>query len=73
MDRAAKVRDGFMSCLEQAGIGSRPGTHSPPLTVFYRERYGYGPEELPAGRAGRAIRAWPCPYIRGSPRRTSIT
>jgi dTDP-4-amino-4,6-dideoxygalactose transaminase len=47
-ERAAQARDGLMRTLERAGIGCRPGTHAPPLTDFYRERYGYRPEDFPA-------------------------
>jgi dTDP-4-amino-4,6-dideoxygalactose transaminase len=45
--KEARWRDGLMQRLEDQGIGSRPGTHAPPLAEYYRDRYGHRPEDFP--------------------------
>jgi perosamine synthetase len=50
-----RLRDRLMAMLDQAGIGSRPGTHAPPLSVFYRERYGYRTEDFPRAAAAESL------------------
>jgi perosamine synthetase len=46
-ERDARWRDGLMQRLEDQGIGSRPGTHAPPLSEYYRTQYGHRPEDFP--------------------------
>jgi dTDP-4-amino-4,6-dideoxygalactose transaminase len=41
------TRDRFVDTLGGAGIGCRPGTHAPPLTSYYRRRYGYEARDYP--------------------------
>lgn len=41
-------RDRLLRLLAEAGIGTRPGTHAPPLQAYYAEKYGYGPQDFPA-------------------------
>ncbi len=57
------ARDDLMSHLQERGIESRPGTHAPPLTAFYRERYGYTATDFPvsamAERASIALPLFP--------------
>jgi perosamine synthetase len=36
-----------MAELEERGIATRQGTHSPILTPLYSERYGLRPEDFP--------------------------
>lgn len=53
-------RDDLMRRLAQAGVGTRPGTHAPVMTSYYRERYGLVPAEYPgAWRADRLSLALP--------------
>ncbi|MBF0527689.1 MAG: DegT/DnrJ/EryC1/StrS family aminotransferase [Deltaproteobacteria bacterium] len=40
-------RNAFMDRLEAAGLSSRPGTHAVHLQGYYREKYGYNPEDFP--------------------------
>ncbi len=51
----SRFRDRLMETLGQAGIASRPGTHAPPLTDFYRERYGYRPEDVSRAAAAESL------------------
>jgi dTDP-4-amino-4,6-dideoxygalactose transaminase len=55
VEPAARARDGLMGRLERDGIGCRPGTHTPPLTDFYRTRYGYRPEHYPRAAAAERL------------------
>jgi perosamine synthetase len=40
-------RDRLMDALEQEGVATRPGTHAPVATTFYRERYDFGAHQFP--------------------------
>ncbi len=40
-------RNRIMHALEQDGIVTRQGTHAPPHLDFYRDKYGYRPEDYP--------------------------
>lgn len=60
VENAGAERDALMQRLEQAGVGTRPGTHAPVLAAFYRERYRLRPEDFPgAWRADRLSIALP--------------
>ena len=54
-ERDARWRDGLMQRLEDHGIGSRPGTHAPPLSEYYRTRYGHRPEDFPRAAAAERL------------------
>jgi perosamine synthetase len=54
-EREARWRDGLMQLLEDHGIGSRPGTHAPPLAEYYRTRYGHRPEDFPLAAAAERL------------------
>ena len=45
--RLHEERNRVMSTLEEQGIATRQGTHSPILTPLYSERYGLKPEDFP--------------------------
>jgi perosamine synthetase len=45
-------RNELMRGLEEEGIATRQGTHSPILTGYYAERYGLRPEAFPNSVAG---------------------
>lgn len=47
-DLAPCSRNDIMEKLQTKGIGTRPGTHSVHLLGFYRERYGFKPQDYPA-------------------------
>ncbi len=40
-------RNRMMNSMEQQGIITRQGTHAPPHLEFFREKYGYRPEDFP--------------------------
>jgi dTDP-4-amino-4,6-dideoxygalactose transaminase len=55
-----EVRDRLMAHLTTCDIASRPGTHAPPLTDYYRSRYGYRNGDFPeASEAERSTLALP--------------
>jgi len=49
--RAPLPRNAIMEALLEAGVDTRPGTHAIHLLGFYRERFGYAPDDLPVARA----------------------
>ncbi|HET9013387.1 MAG TPA: DegT/DnrJ/EryC1/StrS family aminotransferase, partial [Gemmatimonadaceae bacterium] len=40
-------RNAIMASLESQGIITRQGTHAPPHLDYYRDKYGYRPEDFP--------------------------
>lgn len=40
-------RQALAHFLAKRGIATRPGTHAPPLLEYYRDKYGYRPEDFP--------------------------
>jgi perosamine synthetase len=48
-------RDRLMAALERAGISTRPGTHAPVCTGFYRERYGFEPDRFPRAQFAESL------------------
>jgi perosamine synthetase len=46
-DRLFERRNEIMATLEQRGIITRQGTHAPPHLDYYRDKYGYRPEDFP--------------------------
>ena len=47
---APRSRNEIMAALAARGIGARPGTHAVHTLGYYRERFGYAPDDLPAAR-----------------------
>lgn len=47
VERLHGQRNALMARLEERGIATRPGTHSPVITAFYAARYGLEPAEFP--------------------------
>lgn len=45
--RSPATRDEIMAKLHARGIATRPGTHAVHALDYYRERFGYRPEDLP--------------------------
>lgn len=43
-------RNQIMERLQQKGIATRPGTHAVHMLGYYRERYGFQPDDLPGAR-----------------------
>jgi dTDP-4-amino-4,6-dideoxygalactose transaminase len=43
----AEERDRLMGHLAERGIETRPGTHAPPFTAYYQERYGHTKGDFP--------------------------
>ena len=43
-------RNELMDYLQHAGIGTRPGTHAVHMLSYYRERFGFRPDDYPAAR-----------------------
>lgn len=39
-----------MEKLQEQGISTRPGTHAVHMLGYYRDRFGYSPDDLPAAR-----------------------
>lgn len=48
--RAPMPRNDIMQALQQRGISTRPGTHAVHLLAYYRNRYGYRPDDFPGAR-----------------------
>lgn len=44
-------RNDIMDKLQQWGVSTRPGTHAVHMLGYYRDRFGYRPEDLPGARA----------------------
>jgi dTDP-4-amino-4,6-dideoxygalactose transaminase len=47
VERLHDMRNRLMADLEERGISTRQGTHSPVLTGFYSSKYGLRPEDYP--------------------------
>lgn len=45
--RLSTQRNALMDALETAGIASRPGTHAVHMLGYYRDKYGFRPEDFP--------------------------
>jgi perosamine synthetase len=43
-------RNDIMDKLQQWGVSTRPGTHAVHMLGYYRDRFGYRPDDLPAAR-----------------------
>ena len=50
--RAPAPRNAIMEALQQKGISTRPGTHAVHMLAYYRERFGWTPDDCPAARDG---------------------
>lgn len=48
--KAGMSRNDVMERLMQQGINTRPGTHAVHMLGYYRNRYGFKPEDLPGAR-----------------------
>ena len=63
VDRLNEQRNELMMVLEERGIATRQGTHSPILTGFYAQRYDLRPEDFPhsvvADRLSLALPLYP--------------
>lgn len=46
-DAVFDTRNALMAALEHEGIMTRQGTHAPPHLHYFREKYGYRPEDFP--------------------------
>lgn len=44
----SNMRNKFMDYLQSLGISTRPGTHSVHMLEYYRNKYGFNPEDYPA-------------------------
>jgi len=51
IERCGEFRNELLAALEEQGIATRQGTHAVHLLGYYRENYGYKPEDLPAAYA----------------------
>ena len=49
-DLAPAPRNDLMEILQNKGIHTRPGTHAIHMLSYYRERFGYSPEDFPVSR-----------------------
>ncbi len=49
-ERAPMPRNAIMQALFDRGVDTRPGTHAVHMLGYYRERYGYAPDDLPGAR-----------------------
>ena len=47
VSRLFDQRNALMHRLEQLGITTRQGTHAPPHLHYYRDKYGYRPDDFP--------------------------
>ncbi|MBI6545437.1 MAG: DegT/DnrJ/EryC1/StrS family aminotransferase [Cyanobacteria bacterium NC_groundwater_1444_Ag_S-0.65um_54_12] len=48
--KAPMPRNEIMAVLQAKGISTRPGTHAVHLLGYYRERFGYRPDDFPGAR-----------------------
>lgn len=48
--RAPRSRNEIMEALAERGVDTRPGTHAIHMLGYYRERFGYAPDDLPGAR-----------------------
>jgi len=49
---APTSRNAIMEALQQRGVSTRPGTHAVHMQAYYRERFGWKPEDCPVARDG---------------------
>lgn len=49
--KAPMARNEMMERLQSQGVATRPGTHAVHLQGYYRERFGFRPDDLPNARA----------------------
>ena len=49
-ETAPMPRNQLMEKLQDRGISTRPGTHAVHMLGYYRERFGYSPDDLPGAR-----------------------
>jgi perosamine synthetase len=49
-EKAPRSRNEIMTALAERGVAARPGTHAVHALGYYRERFGYAPDDLPAAR-----------------------
>jgi dTDP-4-amino-4,6-dideoxygalactose transaminase len=47
---APAPRNDIMERLQEKGISTRPGTHAVHMLGYYRDRFGYQPDDLPVAR-----------------------
>jgi dTDP-4-amino-4,6-dideoxygalactose transaminase len=47
---APAPRNAVMEALQQKGVSTRPGTHAVHMLAYYRERFGWKPDDCPAAR-----------------------
>ncbi len=50
-EKAPAPRNELMDRLEKMGVSTRPGTHAVHLLNYYRERYGFTPNDFPGAAA----------------------
>ncbi|WP_207239613.1 DegT/DnrJ/EryC1/StrS aminotransferase family protein [Pseudomonas sp. GW456-L15] len=48
--KAPMPRNDMMEILQAKGISTRPGTHAVHMLAYYRERFGFKPEDFPGAR-----------------------
>jgi len=48
--QAPKPRNEIMKILHENGIATRPGTHAVHTLRYYRDKYGFSPDDFPAAR-----------------------
>jgi len=48
--RSPAPRNAIMETLQQKGISTRPGTHAVHMLAYYRDRFGWKPDDCPAAR-----------------------
>jgi len=48
--RAPMPRNAIMERLQELGVSTRPGTHAVHMLGYYRERFGYQPDDFPGAR-----------------------
>ena len=48
--KAPMPRNDMMEILQAKGISTRPGTHAVHMLAYYRERFGFNPEDFPGAR-----------------------
>lgn len=49
-EKAPMPRNDMMQRLQEQGIATRPGTHAVHMLGFYRQQYGFKPEDFPGAR-----------------------
>lgn len=48
--KAPMPRNDMMEILQAKGIATRPGTHAVHMLAYYRDRFGFNPEDFPGAR-----------------------